>query len=190
MNSDNDNASALLDHQQVLVEHEPTSSVTVSKHIIARNHTCSHIFILQEDTSTLHELFSSQLSVHEYIPDVSKEDAKDEQQSQSVQAPVAIHDENGAISEFLLQVATIPGALAGKFYFEHSRLLQKQLLHDILRFDKGVYRVSILVQYNIDHQVVLRDSFSDTESWGLEPNFYIIVRGKDLNQCTEKRFGK
>jgi hypothetical protein len=140
------------------------------------------------------DLFSPQLSVHEYIPDVSKEDNQSEQQSISdPAAPVttsAVHDKHTTIKEFLLQVATIPGALAGKFYFEHSRLLQKQLLHDILRCDNGVYRVSILVQYNIDHKVVLRDSFSDTDSWGLEPNFYIIVRGKDLNQFTENLFGK
>jgi hypothetical protein len=77
-------------------------------------------------------------------------------------------------------VATVPGSMAGKLCFKQSQLLQNQLLDGILRRDHNAYRVNLLDKFNIKHTVVLRDGFSDTETWGLEPNFYIIVKGKRL----------
>jgi hypothetical protein len=87
------------------------------------------------------------------------------------------NDYNADESESVLAVATVPGDMTGKLKFSQSQIIHKLLLDENIVVIDGKDYLSILIDLDIKHQVLLRDGFSDTEKWGPEPYFYVKVIG-------------
>jgi hypothetical protein len=70
--------------------------------------------------------------------------------------------------------------MGDKLEFVQSQIKHHdRLLNETIVLINGTEQLSILIDLNIKHEILLRNGFSDTDEWGTEPFFYMEVIGSE-----------
>lgn len=79
-------------------------------------------------------------------------------------------------STYLVQIASVPGHQVGQRQFEENRFLHNLLINMLVEHQSEKKQINLLSPFVPQHEIVLREGFSHTAQWGLEPNMFLQVR--------------
>ena len=78
---------------------------------------------------------------------------------------------------YILAIATVKRDLSGVSESSSSYTRHKRILDENIVTVNGIDRLFVMVDLDIEHEVVLRDGFSETQEWGRLHYFYVKVVG-------------
>ena len=81
----------------------------------------------------------------------------------------------GKNSIYLLAIATVKRDLFGLAQSSKSYTTHKRVLDEVVVNANGIDRLSVMADLGIEHEVVLRDGYSQTHPWGRLHYFYVKV---------------
>ncbi|CAF4206013.1 unnamed protein product, partial [Rotaria sordida] len=87
------------------------------------------------------------------------------------------NDENADGSAYIIAIATVKRGLVNVSELSRSDTTHKRILGESIVTVGGIDCLSILVDLGIEHEVLVRDGFSETQQWGRLHYFYVKVIG-------------